>query len=92
LREEVGNTHPICAYLTASTTLPAILMGMDKWMELLMSKKGELVELREELLRKCSDFFQKEIAAYRAAGANVLDLFHSFWFYVFCQQKTISRI
>lgn len=72
LREEVGNTHPICAYLTASTTLPAILMGMDKWMELLMSKKGELVELREELLRKCSDFFQKEIAAYRAAGANVL--------------------
>ncbi|MDD5228669.1 MAG: uroporphyrinogen decarboxylase family protein [Methylococcales bacterium] len=69
LRSEVGNTHPICAYLTASTTLPAILMGMDKWMDLLMSKD---TDIRDELLRKCSLFFEKEIAAYREAGANVL--------------------
>jgi uroporphyrinogen decarboxylase len=69
LREAVGATHPICAYLTASTTLPALLMGMEKWMELLMSGPAEV---RDELLRKCSDFFQKEIAAYRSAGANVL--------------------
>jgi uroporphyrinogen decarboxylase len=69
LREEVGATHPICAYLTASTTLPALLMGMEKWMELMLSGPADL---RDELLRKCSDFFQKEIAAYRAAGANVL--------------------
>jgi uroporphyrinogen decarboxylase len=70
LRSEVGDTHPICAYLTASTTLPAILMGMDKWMDLLMSKKD--TDIRDELLRKCSLFFEKEIAAYREAGANVL--------------------
>lgn len=69
LRAEVGATHPICAYLTASTTLPALLMGMDKWMELLL---GGPADVRDELLRKCSDFFQKEVAAYRAAGANVL--------------------
>jgi uroporphyrinogen decarboxylase len=69
LREEVGATHPICAYLTASTTLPALLMGMEKWMELLMMGP---VDVRDELLRKCSDFFRKELAAYRAAGANVL--------------------
>jgi uroporphyrinogen decarboxylase len=69
LRDEVGASHPICAYLTASTTLPALLMGMDKWMELMLSGP---VDLRDELLRKCSDFFQKEVAAYRAAGANVL--------------------
>lgn len=69
LREEVGATHPICAYLTASTTLPAMLMGMDKWMELLLNGPADV---RDELLRKCSDFFQKEVAAYRAAGANVL--------------------
>ncbi len=69
LREEVGNTHPICAYLTASTTMPALLMGMDKWMELLMGKD---TDVRDELLRKCSLFFEKEVAAYRAAGANVL--------------------
>jgi len=69
LRAEVGATHPICAYLTASTTLPALLMGMEKWMELLLTGPADV---RDELLRKCSDFFQKEVAAYRAAGANVL--------------------
>lgn len=69
LRDEVGATHPICAYLTASTTLPAMLMGMENWLQLLMMGPADL---RDELLRKCSDFFQKEVAAYRAAGANVL--------------------
>jgi uroporphyrinogen decarboxylase len=69
LRSEVGASHPICAYLTASTTLPAMLMGMENWLQLLMAGPADL---RDELLRKCSDFFQKEVAAYRAAGANVL--------------------
>lgn len=69
LRREVGATHAICAYVTASTTLPAILMGMEKWMQLLTSGPADV---REELLRKCSDFCQKELAAYRAGGANVL--------------------
>lgn len=69
LKAEVGSTHSICAYLTASTTLPSMLMGMDAWMDLLLTGP---VEVRDELLRKCSDFFQKQIAAYRAAGANLL--------------------
>jgi uroporphyrinogen decarboxylase len=69
LRREVGATHAVCAYITASTTLPSILMGMEMWMELLVNGPADL---RDELLRKCSDFCQKEIAAYRAAGANVL--------------------
>lgn len=69
LRNEVGSTHSICAYLTASATLPSILMGMEKWLELLLTGP---VDVRDELLRKCSEFFQKEAAAYRAAGANVL--------------------
>ena len=69
LRSEIGATHPICAYVTASTTLPALLMGMERWMELMTWGPADL---RDELLRKCSDFVQKELAAYRAAGANVL--------------------
>jgi uroporphyrinogen decarboxylase len=69
LRREVGHSHSICAYITASTTLPAILMGMEKWLELLLNGP---FDLRDELLRKCSDFCRQEIAAYRAAGANVL--------------------
>jgi uroporphyrinogen decarboxylase len=69
LKDEVGATHPICAYLTASNTMPALLMGMDKWMELMLFGPADV---RDELLRKCSEFFHKEVAAYRSAGANVL--------------------
>ncbi len=69
LRGEVGATHPICAYITASTSLPALLMGMDHWMELLMTGPEDL---KQHLLEKCSEFVQKELAAFRAAGANVL--------------------
>lgn len=69
LVDEAGATHPVCAYLTASTTIPALLMGMEKWIELMLTGP---FDLRDELLRKCSEFFQKQVAAYRAAGANVL--------------------
>lgn len=69
LRREVGGKTPICAYLTASMSLPAILMSMEKWLELLMLGPSEL---RDLLLEKCSDFFRKEIEAYRKAGADIL--------------------
>jgi len=69
LRGEAGGKNPICAYLTASLTLPSLLMGMERWMQLLL--QGPF-DLRDELLAKCSDFFRKEIEAYRAAGADVL--------------------
>ncbi|MBI4694526.1 MAG: uroporphyrinogen decarboxylase [Gammaproteobacteria bacterium] len=68
LREEVGGRIPICAYLTASNSLPAILMGMEKWIELLMMGP---VDVRDNLLAKCSLFFRRQFAAYAAAGANV---------------------
>jgi len=69
LKREVGGKQPICAYLTAGITLPAILMGMDKWLELLLMGP---TDIRDLLIEKCSDFFQKEIAAFRKAGADVL--------------------
>jgi uroporphyrinogen decarboxylase len=69
LKAEAGGKYPICAYLTASMTLPAILMGIEKWMQMLMMGPHDL---RDELLLKCSDFFRKQVAAYRAAGADVL--------------------
>lgn len=69
MRREVGGKNPICAYLTASMSLPAILMSMEKWIELLMLGPSDL---RDLLLQKCSEFFQKEIAAYRKAGADIL--------------------
>jgi len=69
LQREAGGKYPICAYITASMTLPAILMGMAEWMNLLL--KGP-ADVREELLTKCSDFVRKEIVAYRNAGADVI--------------------
>ncbi|MDD5669709.1 MAG: uroporphyrinogen decarboxylase family protein, partial [Candidatus Omnitrophica bacterium] len=67
-RSEAGGKYPICAYITAAMTLPAILMGMEKWLDLLLNGP---VEVRDELLTKCSEFFRKEITAYRDAGADI---------------------
>ena len=89
LRNEVGASHPICAYVTASTTLPAILMSMEKWMELFLLGPSDL---RDELLRKCSDFFQQEIAALRAAGANVMVYSTAFGSPYFVSKKMIETI
>ena len=54
LRREAGGRYPICAYLTATMTLPALLMGMEKWLQLLLTGPAEL---RDLLLEKCHAFF-----------------------------------
>lgn len=69
LKREVGGRQPICAYLTASMALPALLMGMERWMELLFWGPQAV---RDELLEKCHQFFVREVQSYRAAGADVL--------------------
>lgn len=89
LRAEVGATHPICAYITASTTLPAILMGMDKWLELFLLGP---FDVRDELLRKCSAFVRQEFAALRAAGANVLVYSTPFGSPAFVSRKQIENL
>jgi uroporphyrinogen decarboxylase len=69
LRREAGGKYPICAYITATMALPVLLMGMEKWLGLLLTGPAAL---RDELLAKCHEFFVKEMAAFRAAGADVL--------------------
>jgi uroporphyrinogen-III decarboxylase len=69
LRREVGGKYPICAYITASMALPALLMGMDRWLQLLLMGPEDV---RDQLLEKCHLFFTRELEAYRAAGADVL--------------------
>ncbi len=69
LRREAGGKYPICTYLTASMTLPAILMGMEAWLGLLL---GGPAELRDALLTKCSEFFRAQAALFRAEGADIL--------------------
>ncbi|MBA4384630.1 MAG: uroporphyrinogen decarboxylase [Anaerolinea sp.] len=69
LKSEVGGKYPICAYISSSMTLPALLMSMEKWMELLFMGPAEV---RDELIAKCHNFFVKETNAYREAGADVI--------------------
>ncbi len=89
LRREVGGRYPICAYITASMTLPAILLGMESWMELLLNGP---TPLRDELLTKCSDFFRVEIAAYRDAGADILLYSNPFGSTDFLPMKLIEEL
>lgn len=69
LKREVGGKYPICAYISSSMTLPALLMGMEKWFELLFLGPAEP---RNALMEKCHAFFVKEVNAYRDHGADVL--------------------
>jgi uroporphyrinogen decarboxylase len=68
LKREAAGKYPICCYLTAAMAMPSLLMGMEKWIDLLLSGP---FELRDELLEKTSDFFRKQLTAYKAAGADV---------------------
>ncbi len=69
LKREVGGRYPICGYVTAAMALPALLMGMDKWFELLFMGPPEV---RDELLSKCSLFCQRHIAVLRELGVDVI--------------------
>ncbi|MBI5848841.1 MAG: uroporphyrinogen decarboxylase family protein [Nitrospirae bacterium] len=89
LKQESAGRYPICAYVTASMTLPALLMGMEKWLELLLIGP---VAVRDELLGKCSDFFRKEIAAYRAAGVDVFVYANAFGSTDFVTKKIFDGV
>ena len=69
LRNEVGGKVPICSYISSSMTIPAMLMGMERWLELLLLGPEEK---RDLLLATCHEFFVREVRACRAAGADVI--------------------
>jgi len=69
LKKEAGGNYPVLGVVTASFTLPAMLMGIGPWMELFLS--GD-VRLRDTLLQKCSQFCSRQIIALREAGADLI--------------------
>jgi uroporphyrinogen decarboxylase len=69
LRREVGGRVPIVTYVTASTTLPALLLGMEAYMALLLDGPSPALDA---LLARCSDVARREIALYREEGADVV--------------------
>jgi uroporphyrinogen decarboxylase len=69
LKAEQGGRCPVLGSVVSSFSLPAMLMGMDKWLQLFLTGPRSLCR---ELLEKCSDFCAKHIRALREAGIDMI--------------------
>jgi uroporphyrinogen decarboxylase len=69
MKRESRGQYPIVGVVTASFSLPAMLMGIGAWMGLFLGKD---TGHRDLLLAKCSLFCARQIAALREAGADLI--------------------
>ncbi|TWJ18980.1 uroporphyrinogen decarboxylase family protein [Geobacter argillaceus] len=69
IKAGAGGRYPVLASMTASFSLPPILIGMDRWLNLLFNGPAALCR---ELLEKCSLFCRRYLAALRSAGADLI--------------------
>jgi uroporphyrinogen decarboxylase len=69
LNRESAGRWPVLGVVTASFTLPAMLMGIGPWMELFLCGDPQL---RDRLLELCSQFCSRQIIALREAGADLI--------------------
>ncbi len=69
VKQGVKGEAPVVAIVTGSFSLPAILMGIGPWLELLMCGRPAAAQL---LLEKCSLFCRRHVAALREAGADLI--------------------
>lgn len=69
LKREAAGRYPVLAPVTASFSLPAMLMGIEAWIGLFLT--GDPAQ-RELLLKKCSQFCSRQITALREAGADLI--------------------
>lgn len=69
LKRESAGRWPVLGVVTASFSLPAMLMGIGQWLDLFLS--GDPL-LRDELLEFCSRFCSRQITALREAGADLI--------------------
>jgi uroporphyrinogen decarboxylase len=69
LKRESAGRWPVLGVVTASFTLPAMLMGIGPWMELFLCGDPQL---RDRLLELCSQFCSRQITALRQAGADLI--------------------
>lgn len=69
LKQEAAGCYPVLGVVTASFSLPAMLMGIGPWID--MALWGDAI-LRDELLKVCSRFCAMEVAALRSAGADLI--------------------
>jgi uroporphyrinogen decarboxylase len=69
LKRELHGTCPVAAVVVSSFSLPAILMGIAAWMDLMVC--GDRA-VRDTLLEKSARFCRLHIAALRQAGADLI--------------------
>ena len=69
LKREKGEHYPVLSAVIGSFSMPPILMGMDKWLDLLLTGSDET---RTLLLKKCSDFCIMKIKALFKAGVDII--------------------
>jgi len=69
IKREKGDQCPVLSAVIASFSMPPILMGMDKWLDLLLTGS---VKIRNLLLKKCSDFCIMKTKALFNAGVDMV--------------------
>ncbi|HEY3381615.1 MAG TPA: uroporphyrinogen decarboxylase family protein [Vicinamibacterales bacterium] len=69
LKRELNGEYPVVAVAVSSFSLPAILMGISGWLELLTCGTPAS---RKVLLEKCAQFCRLHITALREAGADLI--------------------
>jgi uroporphyrinogen decarboxylase len=80
---------PVLSPVVGSFTLPSILMGMEKWMELLFFGPETL---RDEFLAKCSIFNKKFITALREGGIDLINYMNPMSTKDFLDFKTFEKL
>ena len=73
LKAERGEECPILGCVLGSMSMPPILMGMEKWLDLLYTGSRESVD---KLLEKCSDFCIKKIRWLFEGGVDAVAYFN----------------
>lgn len=89
LNEEFGGTCPVAVGVTGSFSTPAILMGVDKWLELLLMGPEELKNL---LLQKCNQFVGTVTNAFFKAGVTMVVYANSICTVDFFTPKKLEEI
>lgn len=69
LKKELGGRYPVASFVVGSFSMPPILMGMDKWLDIILTGP---VSLRRSVLEKCSDYCLKRVTALRRAGVDMI--------------------
>jgi uroporphyrinogen decarboxylase len=69
LKRESAGRWPVLGVVTASFSLPAMLMGVGQWMDLFLNGDPAV---RDRLLGICSQFCSRQITALREAGADLI--------------------